>query len=874
MTEPDPQPEDQIFASAIEIQDHAEREHFLDNACKDAPDLRASLDELLALHDTDAEFLDKPILGVVNYTDHSAGDVIGGRYRLVEQIGEGGFGVVWKAYQSEPIQREVALKIMKQRFKQSAQLNSERQSLALMEHANIAMVFDAGTTDCGRAFFVMELVRGESIDKHCDNKKLMIEARLELFCDVCLAVHHAHQRGIIHRDIKPGNILVSTVDGGQVPKVIDFGIAKSLPLTDELEAESAGVDAATFAIRSAVEDTQPNDSSLPGILGTPDFMSPEQLSVDADIDTRADVYGLGGVLYLLLTGVSPRHGANREQAGKVLHRALLETEPPPLSVRLKHAASPDEIAKSRSTTRRGLDRQLRGELELITKKALAKDRTDRYSSAAEFAKDIERHLQLHPTSVAPTNAAYHFQKFVLRNRALTLAAVLVFAALVIGTVVATWGYLQAEASREFAEENGRIANRERAEAIRQKEQAMLFAATLEELIGSTNPERGISVDFTIRQMLDRFAASMVAKDRFANSPETKALLLRTIGRSYLTLRDLDQAEPHLREALETRQKLYGKKHPLLLESEIDYANYLFFSHLPGQAGMELDRILETLREQEPSHLIVQALTLRSGVASTNRQLGQAAVFAREAWDLSVEVHGEQHVITLQQKARLAQYLIRPGGNSDLELAEAMAREAYETTVKLHSDAAYDLAMAKWQFGGSLTYLGLFEEAEVVIRDSLEMHRKLLGAKSSFVVRDLVRLSFIRRKLGDWDDAKTLALEAVKLGKASTYDKEPTLKRAYNALRQVVKPGSQEEADTLGKLIEVVRTSEGQPHRLPRMLWQRALMLEDLGHREQAIACLEDAILIATEQGRTHVAESFQIDLDGLSPANPKESHRE
>ena len=279
MTEPTPQLEDQIFASAIEIEDVAERDRFLATACEGAPELRASLDELLALHESDADFLAKPIFGVASHVHrHSAGDVIG-RYRLVEQIGEGGFGVVWKADQTEPIQREVAVKIMKRSFKRSSQRDSERQSLAMMEHANIATVFDAGTTDCGRPYFVMELVRGNSIDEHCDNRKLTIDERLTLFHDVCLAVHHAHQRGIIHRDIKPANILVSTVDGGQVPKVIDFGIASSVPGLNAINAERTDSDARTLSVRSALEDTRSDRNHLsPGIVGTPEFMSPEQLS--------------------------------------------------------------------------------------------------------------------------------------------------------------------------------------------------------------------------------------------------------------------------------------------------------------------------------------------------------------------------------------------------------------------------------------------------------------------------------------------------------------------------------------------------------------------------------------------------------------------
>ena len=549
---------------------------------------------------------------------------------------------------------------------------------------------------------------------------------------------------------------------------------------------------------------------------------------------------------------------------------MLDSEPLPLCEQLQKTSVPDQVAQSRSTSFRALGQRLRGDLERIVGKALAKHRTDRYSSAAELAKDIESYLQLRPTSVAPSSAVYHFRKFIQRNKVLSVAAVLVVAALMLGTVFATLGYLQAEASRKLAEENGARANRERAEALRQREQAMQFAARLEELVGLTNPERGVSVDFTVREMLDRFASSMEANNHFEDSPDVKASLLRTVGRSYLTLRDLKNAEPFLRQALDTRQRIFGADHPLLLESQVDYANYLFFANDHVEAGIELDRILEALYRQAPGPLIVQALTLRSGVAGTQRRLGQAAYFASEAWMLSSKVHGENASITLQQKARLAQYAIRGSLDSQtaLEAGETMAREAHDMTVRCHPDAPYDLAMAHWQFGGSLVYLGKYEEAETIIRKSLALHRELLGEASSYVVRDLTRLSFICLRLGDIGEARELALEAVRLGEASTFDRERILHRAYGALLRVSEPDSQEEADVLGKQIEVVKILENQPHRLPRMLWQRAMLLEKLGQQDLAIASLKEAIQVAEEQDRVKVASQFRADLNALMSVSP------
>lgn len=868
MTESAQQREDEIFAAAIEIQDPAERNRYLQAACQDAPELRSSLNELLALHDTDAEFLDTPILGVVNSVDrYRPGDVLD-RYRLVEQIGEGGFGVVWKARQTAPIQREVALKIMKGRANIGAHLESERQSLAMMDHANIARVFDAGTTECGRAYFVMELVRGESIDRHCNQHRLSIRERLLLFRDVCLAVHHAHQRGIIHRDIKPGNILVAATDGRHDAKVIDFGIAMTMRRLDSDEASPEPADAIQ---RAAGKETGSKTGSLPGVLGTPEYMSPEQLSNVSDIDTRTDVFGLGGVLHKLLVGSSPRHHWKKELNWKEMHLELSRSDPGSLRDQLAGADDGEKLAGQRGTTVGSLRRQLGGDLEWVVRKALAPDRADRYGSAVELARDIERHLAVQPVSAAPASAAYHARKFVRRNKALTLAAVLAVMAMVLGTTFATRGYLQAESSRKEAVESGKQANRQRAEALRQKglaeietTKARLIADMLQGYVGASDPERGVPVDFTVRQQLDNFAVELDSSELLAQSPDVKAALLRTVGRSYLTLRDLERAQPRLREALEIRRELFGASHPLSLESQVDYANYLFFAHDHDEAAEELEAVLEFLSADDPGPLMVETLKLLAGAAASRRNDGKAIMLAERAWETAVAVHGADDVITLQQQTRLASYIIRTGGsNREMDEAEAMAREAYEKAVRLYPHAVYHLAMAKWLFGGALLYLKEYREAEGIIRESLAMHREQLGEKSSFAIRDMVRLSIIRRNLGDYQDAHQLAVDAVKLAEASTYDREIILQRAYNALIRVVEKGSAEHADVLGKQVEIVKYLEGNPPRVSRMIWTRAWVLEDLGEREQATELLEEAVQLALQVGRVQAAHRMQADLDLL-----------
>ncbi len=873
-------PEDEIFASAVEIDDVAARTEFLDQACRGNPNLRRSIDELLALHHNGEEFLDTPILRAAQGVGRFQSGAMVGPYRLVEQIGEGGFGVVWKAEQTSPIQRDVALKIMKRRSKVALQPKSERQSLAMMDHANIARALDAGTTDCGRAYFVMELVRGDSILKHCDQNRRGIAARLSLFRDVCLAVHHAHQRGIIHRDIKPGNILVATIDGDDVPKVIDFGIAtmmRSLDQPSDNNSNNNEIDSKT-SDRSAT-DTKSNGGHTQPIVGTPEFMSPEQLIDGLEVATRADVYGLGGVLYRLLVGASPRPKHNQGLSRKELAEALLQSELHLL--RREHATDLGAISKLRSTTKLDLRKQLRGDLEWITQKALAPDKSHRYESALELAKDIKRHLSNQPVSAAPSSTVYLIRKFTRRNRSFTYAALMAIAAMVLGTAFAMRGYLKAEVSRQLAEESRQQADRERAEAVHQKRLAVSEAikakqvsSLLIDLLWSTDPEQGFPVDFTVRQQLDQFAAALDSDHRLTDSADVRAALLRAIGRSYLTLRDLQKAEPRLREAMEIRTRLFSEEHALPLESRVDYCNYLIFANRHRDAAEELDSVLKVLTRQDAVALTVQALNLRAGAAAAQLDLESAIEFGKQAWDTAIAVHGKHDVITLLQEARFAQYVIRSSRDLvDLQYAEWLAREAYEETLRQVSDreSAFDVSMAKWQFGGSLVYLRYFEEAKSVMQDCLNLHREHLGEKSSFVARDLVRLSVIQRNLGDIAKARQLALQAVDIGENSVYDRNVILHRAYNVLLQVVERDSLEEADTLGKQIEIIKVLKGDPARgrLAKMLRKRAWVLERLGQRESAIACLSEAISFAVDFGQTRAATRMRAERDELLTARPQ-----
>jgi serine/threonine protein kinase/tetratricopeptide (TPR) repeat protein len=455
---------DSIFAGAIEIDSPERRAAFLKEACHYDPELHRDLAKLVADHFRAGEFLEKPVAVLAATIDEPAGegpDTVIGSYKLLEQIGEGGFGIVYLAEQQYPVRRKVALKILKPGMDTRqviARFEAERQALALMDHPNIATVLDGGETFSSRPYFVMDLVKGVPITEYCDASKLTLRERLELFMHVCLGVQHAHQKGIIHRDLKPSNILVAHQDGAPCVKIIDFGIAKALgqQLTDKT----------VF-------------TGLVQLIGTPLYMSPEQAAPsNIDVDTRSDIYSLGVLLYELLTGTTPLSSERFNRAGcEEIQRMIREEDPPDPSARLielckssreapraeigtASVLAASEVAAATAQRKGDLSRMaslVKGELDWIVMKALNKERELRYETASAFAADLKRYLDQEPVLASPLSARYRIRKLATKYRRTLFLAAAFIILLVGGIVASTWEAVLAKRAQEAESRQRRLA---------------------------------------------------------------------------------------------------------------------------------------------------------------------------------------------------------------------------------------------------------------------------------------------------------------------------------------------------------------------------------------------------------------------------------
>jgi serine/threonine protein kinase len=547
----EPNPEKTIFAAARQLSPE-DRAAYLDQACGDNGPLRRRVEALLNASEQSGALLEVSAAPTLRRTPAASiplaekpGDKVG-RYKLLQQIGEGGCGVVYMAEQEEPVRRRVALKIIKLGMDTRnviARFEAERQALAMMDHPNIAKVFDAGATETGRPYFVMELVRGMKITDYCDETRLSIRARLDLFMQVCQAIQHAHQKGIIHRDIKPSNILVTVNDGVPVTKVIDFGIAKAI----------GGQRLANKTVFTAFEQ----------FIGTPAYMSPEQtLMTSLDIDTRSDIYALGVLLYELLTGKTPFETKELLAIGlDEMRRTIREKEPERPSTRLSTLPDNELTTTARS---RGLDApklisQLRGDLDWIVMKCLEKDRARRYETANGLTADIQRHLGNEPVVACPPGNFYRFRKFVRRNKVAFATVSAVMISLIMGLAVSAILFFKEKAAHNRADEQAAIA---------QAVTDFLQNDLLSQAKTSTQAQEGIAVDpnMTVRQAVDRASARL--KGRFAKQPLVEASIRMTLADIYDEMNEPGSSRPHAQRALELTERILGPRDPLTIAARM------------------------------------------------------------------------------------------------------------------------------------------------------------------------------------------------------------------------------------------------------------------------------------------------------------------
>ena len=703
-----------VFNAALEKDATVERAVYLDGACADDPDLRSRVDVLLSAHDDAGKFL-KPPQTIDGGGGEAAGSVIG-RYKLLQEIGEGGFGVVYMAEQLEPVRRKVALKIIKLGMDTKqivARFESERQALALMDHPNIARVLDAGATDSGRPYFVMELVRGIPITEYCDQHNLSARERLELVIAACQAIQHAHQKGIIHRDLKPSNVLVTLHDGTPVPKVIDFGIAKAT--NQRLTEKTLFTEFRQF-------------------IGTPQYMSPEQAEMSGlDIDTRSDIYSLGVLLYELLTGTTPFDAEMLQEAGySELQRIIREQDPPSPSVRVSTSQDVADIAKHRRAEPDTLSKLIRGDLDWIVMKALEKDRTRRYETAKELAADIQRHLTNEPVLASPPSAVYKLRKFMRRNRVGVITGGVVTAALLVGLMLATLGFFQAH---------------------REASHSQAVADFLQEMLASVDPQEAADRDVDVESVVAR------TRELFGDDHSTVAATLSSLALQLQYSGKLDAAEPLYHEALRIWRDQNGDEHVSIGMTLTRLGRLLrdkgddIGAERALREGLEITKDLPgrgRFSSCETRFELAQLLTRRG-------KLAEAEMLLRDTIRLRREQGSDDGFLIGTALEQLTLVLTSQGKDDE---AEAALLETFEAFAPVFPPDSLRAGTLNTGCGQWLRQNGKPEQAEPFLREAIRIFRAHENPPRDYYLAALDGLFQIIRRQDDTEEAISVFRETM------------------------------------------------------------------------------------------------------------------